>query len=112
MASRFGRMARDMRVNGRTTRLMAKAHSGMFMVISMWETGLMIRHKDLVYILIQTGQVTLVNGRTTFSMATESKNGWTGRTTKVTTFKEESKVKVLIYGLMVLSTLETGLRIK
>lgn len=105
-------MVQDMKVNGRTTKLMAKELFGMFMEISMWETGLMIKHKDLGYILTLMVLVTLVSGRMTFSMAMELKNGLMGLTTKATISKVESKAKGLIYGLMDHSTMEIGLRIK
>ncbi len=112
MVFRCGRMVRDMKASGKITKLMAKALFGMFMGTSMLVTGWMTRHKDSGYILIQMEQATLANGRMTFSMDMELKNGLMDLITKVTTYKAESKVKGPICGLMDHSTMEIGLRTK
>jgi hypothetical protein len=52
---RFGQMAENTKVNGNSINVMARAGSGIPMVISMRETGRMINLKDSVYTLSQMG---------------------------------------------------------
>ena len=106
--SKSGLMDHDMRVSGVMVRQMGTASCTTLMVISTRETGWMIRPMGMALTPTQTGQSTLVSGKTTSSMALVSRLGPMALCTKVPTLKERRMERENLLSQMVQSTRESS----
>ena len=82
LASKYGQMDLNTKVNGLTTWQMERASDSILMGTSMMVTGWTIRQMVLVFICIWKGDTTMGNGRTIFKMAKVLKYGLMVRSTK------------------------------
>ena len=107
-----GQMVHNTLVSGKITEPMVKASSLILTEMSMKEIGLMIRAMAMESIIILMVQCMRATGETIFSMDLEKKAGPMARFMKESTMLERNMASDFITGMMDLSIMESGMRIR
>lgn len=97
---------------GARIKLMERENSGMLTAIFMKAIGRMTKQMATVCMFMLTEQDMRATGRTIFKMEVELRLGQMAANTKESTKKVKSMARVNISGTMVLSMMETGMRIR
>jgi hypothetical protein len=108
----FGQMVQNMRENGNMGRLMEKEFSLILKVKYMMVSGYMIKHMDLVYILIKMELNIKDIGTKIFNMVKVMKNGLMVLSSKENTEEVRKMDLENIFGQMELAMKENGRRMK
>jgi hypothetical protein len=107
---KFGQMVQSMRGIGRTTKLMVKAYSGMFMATNMKVTGKEIRHMGMANTPTATELLTKANGEMTCSTEKVLNSGTITQNMKVNIERERNTVPDVTLGKMDPNTPGNGMK--